>query len=126
MSAILSISILRIKIPNSRYAQISKIAGTKHNKIADLPFFFRSARFKFRPALVKIIIKASCLKSGDIAIILGEIKFSRCGLNVIPISNIPKSDGRCNLLHIEPSINALNTIIANDVRKFIIANPPKK
>ena len=59
-----------MEIPNSfgaisTIATISKQAGTKHIKMAGRPTFSKSFISKARPARVKIIIKATCLRYGD-------------------------------------------------------------
>ena len=48
-------------------------AGTKHIKIAGLPTFLRSSRFRDKPALVRIMTSAICRKSDEISKIEASI-----------------------------------------------------
>ena len=83
-------------------AIISKQAGIKHISIAGRPTFFKSLISKDNPALVSIITKANCLKSGDINIIFSSNKFKAWGLKIIPVKIIPMSLGNFSLSNILP------------------------
>ena len=66
-----------IVIPNNLGAikmtpKISKHAGTKHISTAGLPALFKSPISKDKPALVRMITKASLLRSAEIPKILSS------------------------------------------------------
>ena len=107
----------RIDTPNNNGAKnivpiISIHAGTKHIRIAGRPTFFKSEKFKDKPALVRIITNAICLKSPDIVSIESSTKFKQCGLNTIPTIIIPSKLGNFIFENIHPTSNPNNKIIA--------------
>ena len=91
---------------------ISIHAGTKHIRIAGRPTFFKSEKFKDKPALVKIITNAICLKSPDIVSIESSTKFRQCGLNTIPTIIIPNRLGNFIFENSHPTNNPNSKIIA--------------
>ena len=64
-----------INVPSKRYPKISAVAGRKQSRTAEIPFFLKSFKFRFNPARVKIMIRASFLKSADMPKIDGAIRF---------------------------------------------------
>lgn len=114
---------LSINVPNKRYAEISAVAGTKHSKSAETPFFLKSFRLRFNPALVKMMTSASFLKSAEIPKTDGDIRFNTYGPRTIPIISIPKSGGNLIFDKIEPSSKAHKQITANGVKNLYIYSP---
>ena len=89
MTAASILVIPRIIGAQSRYPQISKLAGTNDIMTAGRPTFFRSARFKESPAFNKIIIRAICRSSDEIDRILSSRRPKTCGPRIIPVNSIP-------------------------------------
>ena len=93
-------------------AAISKLAGMKHIRIAGRPTFFKSLISSASPALVRITIRAICLKSAEIFNSSGAIKFSAYGPNTIPVSSIPTRPGSFSFCMVPLNIMPQRTIIA--------------
>ena len=107
----------RMDTPNNNGAKIivptiSTHAGTKHIRSAGRPTIFKSEKFKDKPALVKIITNAICLKSPDIVSIESSTKFRPCGLNTIPTIIIPNRLGNFAFENIHPPSNPNSKITA--------------
>ena len=97
----------------------SKQAGTKHIRIAGLPTFFKSSRFSESPALARIMINAIFRSSDEIFKMEASIRFKAYGPNTIPVTNIPKSPGRCTFLQSHPIIMPSNSIHAILINIFL-------
>ena len=114
----------KIETPSSLGAsriipRISKQAGTKHIRIAGLPTFFKSSRFSESPALARIMINAIFRSSDEIFKMEASIRFKAYGPNTIPVTNIPKSPGRCTFLQSHPIIMPSNSIHAILINIFL-------
>ena len=118
----------RIRGASASIPRISKEAGTKHISTAALPTFFKSSTSRFRPALVRMMISAICLRSAEMDRMEPSSRLSAYGPSKIPVSSIPRSCGRFNRLKIAPIPIPHKKITArlNNISSLLSAGQQKK
>src|SRR5699024_6140140 len=89
----------------SRNTRISQVAGTQDRRIAGLPTFFKSDKYRVSQTLIRKIIMAICLRSEEMERMELSRRLSRYGPRRIPVKSIPMILGRCSLWQ-TPAINS--------------------
>ena len=100
---------------NKINAKISQLAGTHAIITAGRPTFFRSAKFKESPALIRIMISAICRSSDEMDKMDASSQFSTYGPSTMPVSSIPIMRGRPHFWQIAAMPSPSKKINASDV-----------
>jgi hypothetical protein len=78
---------------NNNMPTISRVAGTKHIRIAGRPTFLKSSSLRLSPALSSMMINAILRSWGEILSSELSSRFIHDGPMTIPTINIPKRGG---------------------------------
>jgi hypothetical protein len=103
------------------YARISKLAGRNDIRMAGRPTFFKSERFRDRPAFNRMIMRANFLKSAEIDKTDGSRKSKTYGPRRTPVSSIPTMRGSFNPSKRDAAVKPTRKI---SIREVNIKNTP--